>query len=294
MTTISPFLQDIVTGQLKSAILKTTPVSGGDISQAVRLVLADGRSVLLKWHNRAVTGMFSAERWGLERLRAAESPLRIPAVWAQAEATDTTPAFIALEWLGQAAKTPTAGERLGQGLAQLHRATAELYGLEHDNFIGANPQPNRQTNQWLEFFREQRLGFQIELAGWQGYLSAIGTSRLERLLARLGDWLPAKPPASLLHGDLWGGNWLVTETGEPALIDPAVYYGHREADLAFTELFGGFPPAFYEAYQAVWPLDPSYGERKEIYNLYHLLNHLNLFGGSYLASVESVAARFGR
>jgi fructosamine-3-kinase len=115
---------------------------------------------------------------------------------------------------------------------------------------------------------------------------------LELLLDRLGDWLPTHPPASLLHGDLWGGNWLTTALGEPALIDPAVYYGHREADLAFTELFGGFPAAFYVAYRASWPLDSGYEERKDLYNLYHLLNHLNLFGESYGGSVDSILQRY--
>jgi fructosamine-3-kinase len=132
----------------------------------------------------------------------------------------------------------------------------------------------------------------MRLAQRNDALPAERLRRLEILLARLDEWLPPDPPASLLHGDLWGGNWLVTSAGQPALIDPAVYYGHREADLAFTELFGGFPPAFYAAYREAWPLDPGYADRKELYNLYHLLNHLNLFGEGYGSSVDIILRRY--
>jgi fructosamine-3-kinase len=177
-------------------------------------------------------------------------------------------------------------------LAAQHRVLSPSFGLDDDNFIGANPQPNQRSDNWLTFFREQRLGFQMELARRNNLLPAQRARRLETLLNRLGDWLPAQPPASLLHGDLWGGNWLATASGEPALIDPAVYYGHREADLAFTELFGGFPAAFYTAYKAAWPPDPGYKERKDLYNLYHLLNHLNLFGEGYGGSVDSILQQY--
>jgi fructosamine-3-kinase len=132
----------------------------------------------------------------------------------------------------------------------------------------------------------------MELAGQNGRLPRPRAQRLQKLLNQLDNWLPAHPSASLLHGDLWGGNWLATAAGEPALIDPAVYYGHREADLAFTELFGGFPAAFYAAYQSAWPLENGYEERKDLYNLYHLLNHLNLFGEGYGGGVDSILHRY--
>jgi fructosamine-3-kinase len=144
----------------------------------------------------------------------------------------------------------------------------------------------------VDFFRESRLGYQMELARRSGYLLGGRARLLEKLLARLENWLPVQPPASLLHGDLWGGNWLTTAQGEPALIDPAVYYGHREAELAFTELFGGFPAAFYHAYEEAWPLDAGYVERKALYNLYHLLNHLNLFGEGYGGQVDAILRRY--
>jgi fructosamine-3-kinase len=227
----------------------------------------------------------------LDLLRSANA-LRVPEVLAQAEATADAPAFIALEWLDPGSKSNRSAEALGLGLAAQHRVLNPSFGLDDDNFIGANPQPNQRSDNWVTFFREQRLGFQMGLAGRNGFLPAQRARRLAVLLDRLGDWLPAQPPASLLHGDLWGGNWLATTSGEPALIDPAVYYGHREADLAFTELFGGFPAAFYTAYNAAWPPDPRYKERKDLYNLYHLLNHLNLFGEAYGSSVDAILQRY--
>ncbi|MFN8457131.1 MAG: fructosamine kinase family protein [Anaerolineae bacterium] len=210
----------------------------------------------------------------------------------QAEASTECPAFIAWNGWKPAPKLYHRGDA-GNRSAALHRVFGPSFGLEQDNFIGANPQSNLPNDNWLAFFREQRLAFQMELARRNGYLTPQRARWLEKLLARLGDWLPAQPPASLLHGDLWGGNWLTLASGEPALIDPAVYYGHREADLAFTELFGGFPATFYTAYQSAWPLEAGYEERKHLYNLYHLLNHLNLFGEGYGSSVDSILRRYG-
>jgi len=272
-------------------VVEATPVGGGDISSAAQVRLADARELLVKWRTGSLAGLFTAERRGLELLRSAKA-LRIPQVLAQSEAVEVCPAFIALEWLGRGGSNPQIAEALGQGLAAMHRVTGPHYGLDHDNFIGANPQPNQPADNWITFFREQRLGFQMELAAKNGRLPTDRASRLEKLLAKLEQWLPADPPAALLHGDLWGGNWLVTATGQPALIDPAVYYGHREAELAFTELFGGFSDAFYDAYNATWPLEKEYAERKDLYNLYHLLNHLNLFGGGYGSSVDRVLRRY--
>lgn len=272
-------------------IRENTPIGGGDISHAVKMRLRDDLRVLVKWRVDPPFGLFSAERRGLELLRLAGA-LRVPQVLAQSEALDGCPSFIVLEWLGSGASTPNVAEALGERLVALHRVTASEYGLDHNNFIGANPQPNTTDGNWVNFFQEQRLGFQMELAGEKGRLPTTRARLLEKLIAGLGEWLPAIPPASLLHGDLWGGNWLTAASGEPALIDPAVYYGHREADLAFTELFGGFSTDFYAAYNQAWPLDSGYQERKDLYNLYHLLNHLNLFGEGYGSSVDSVLRRY--
>jgi fructosamine-3-kinase len=227
----------------------------------------------------------------LELLASAEA-LRIPTVLAHSETTGDHPAFIVMEWLGRGASTTSVVEALGQGLAAQHRVTSEIFGLEYDNFCGSNTQINTPANDWVVFFGERRLGYQMELAGRRDKLPGGRGNRLEKLITQLGNWLPSYPPASLLHGDLWGGNWLVTAAGEPALIDPAVYYGHREAELAFTELFGGFSSTFYQAYQSTWPLEPGYEERKPLYNLYHLLNHLNLFGESYGGGVDSILQRY--
>jgi fructosamine-3-kinase len=284
-------LAAVIAAEIGIELVDATPVGGGSISNSVRGRLADGQAVLVKWHSGALPALFETERRGLELLRATET-LRVPAVLAQREASQSAPAFIVLEWLGQGASTSGIAETLGRGLAALHRVTATHYGLDHDNYIGANPQPNRQHGNWVAFFREQRLGFQMELAHRNGYLTSRRAGWLEKLLARLDNWLPQQPPASLLHGDLWGGNWLTTASDEPALIDPAVYYGHREAELAFTELFGGFPAAFYRAYQEAWPLETGFEERKDIYNLYHLLNHLNLFGEGYGGAVDAILRRY--
>jgi len=168
----------------------------------------------------------------------------------------------------------------GQRLAQMHRRTADAFGWKRDNTIGSTHQPNAWTAQWPDFWRDHRLGFQLELAARNGYggrLQALG-SRLLSVFDRLIDHDPAP---SLLHGDLWGGNIGYDQRGDPVLFDPAVYYGDREADLAMTELFGGFSGDFYAAYNEIWPLDSAYQVRRTLYNLYHILNHLNMFGGGY-------------
>lgn len=264
-------------------------MSGGDINHAARVTTANGQTLFLKWHPQAPAGMFAAEAYGLALLASAGG-LRVPAVYFQADDC------LALEWLGPVKRGgPAEAARLGEGLAHQHRAaTADFFGLTTDNYCGLTRQINTPAANWPAFLGLHRLGYQMELARQQGYLPAQRGRKLEQLIARLPELLPATPTASLLHGDLWGGNWLVSGDGRPALIDPAVYYGHREADLAFTELFGGFPAEFYHAYQSAWSLEPGYRERRDIYNLYHLLNHLNLFGGGYGHSVDAVLDRYGK
>jgi fructosamine-3-kinase len=289
--TLPSNLAEAVNAAIGSTIKESSPVGGGDINEAVKVTLANDREVFIKWNQRSFPGMFTAERRGLGLLASAEA-LRIPVVLAHSETTDDYPAFIVMEWLGRGSSTTPLAEALGRGLAAQHQVTAETFGLDHDNFCGSNAQINTPAADWVTFFGERRLGYQMELASRRSRLPGQRGRRLEKLIAQLGNWLPSHPPASLLHGDLWGGNWLVTTAGEPALIDPAVYYGHREAELAFTELFGGFSAAFYQAYQAAWPLEPGYEERKPLYNLYHLLNHLNLFGESYGGGVDSILQRY--
>ncbi|MGC1729012.1 MAG: fructosamine kinase family protein, partial [Steroidobacteraceae bacterium] len=195
-----------------------------------------------------------------------------------------------LEWL-TAGRADTACERLfGEQLAALHRVTADRFGWSRDNTIGSTPQTNTPCGDWTEFFRERRLRPQLALAASRGYakLEPWGERLLESVPQLLGGH---RPQPSLLHGDLWAGNWLALTTGEPAILDPAVYYGDREADLAMTRLFGGFGAAFYRAYEAAAPLPHGASVRCELYNLYHVLNHTNLFGGGYAAQACAMMQR---
>jgi fructosamine-3-kinase len=221
--------------------------------------------------------------------------VRAPTVIAAVDpAPEAGQAFLLSEWL-EGGGAPVDMTALGTQLAALHRHEAPAYGLDHDNYIGGTPQRNGWDADWPRFFAERRLRPQIELAGARGLLGAGRGRGLERLLGRVGDLLGgvARQPA-LLHGDLWGGNVVAADPcGAPGLIDPAVYYGDREAEIAFTELFGGFSPAFYAAYRRAWPLEPGYAERRDLYNLYHLLNHLNLFGEGYGPQVDAIIHRYG-
>jgi protein-ribulosamine 3-kinase len=229
--------------------------------------------------------MFSAEADGLRALADAGC-VRVPDVLAADEHDGE--AFLIMEWLELGHKTDHAVSRLGEALAHQHQCLGTLFGWRRNNFIGATPQFNTSSNDWVKFFRDHRLGFQLQLAaenGFRGELQTQGARLLEILPAFFEGYIP-KP--SLLHGDLWGCNWGALINDEPVIFDPAVYHGDREADLAMTELFGGFPPEFYSAYNAVWPLDESYPVRCNIYNLYHVLNHLNLIGASYLAQAQDL------
>jgi len=271
------------------------PVTGGDINEAARLTTERSR-YLVKWNPAPLPRIFACEAQGLELLAQAGA-IRVPTVYGYGEPEDGRPGFIVMEWL-----EPPAGGfdqerfavRFGRQLAALHRMTASSYGLDHDNYIGSLPQPNGPMDRWVDFYRERRLGFQAALARRRGHLSGERARRMERLMARLERWIDEGTVSpSLLHGDLWSGNYIVGPQGEPVLIDPAVYYGHREVELAFTELFGGFPERFYRAYEEAFPLDPGYEERRPLYQLYYLLVHLNLFGEAYGGAVDRILRRYG-
>ena len=261
------------------------PVSGGDISSAWRLD-APGQSLFLKTGPSSSYEMFSAEAEGLQELAQANA-VRVPAVLAFGEHAGN--AFVALEWL-RLGNADSACERLfGQQLAALHRTTKPQCGWHRDNTIGLTPQHNPWSDDWVAFYREHRLGYQLELAARNGFTGALQTEGA-RLLKRLPIFFENYSPVeSLLHGDLWGGNWACFE-GQPVIFDPAVYYGDRETDLAMTRLFGGFGKAFYDAYESSWPLQPGYRERVDLYQLYHVLNHLNLFGSGYLGRAMALIA----
>jgi fructosamine-3-kinase len=262
------------------ALLQNERVGGGCISEAKHL-RTETRDYFLKTHP---THFFEAEAHGLRLLREADA-LGIPEVLAVGED------FILMEWIPSSG--PPHPEELGRGLAQIHRQGGARFGLETDNFIGATPQENEPTDDWVAFFSERRLAAQARFARQNGRWSSRRERLMERLRSRLGDLLPAKPFASLLHGDLWGGNVMGGPNGAPVLIDPAVYYGDRETDIAFSRLFGGFSERFYAATREAWPLEPGWEERFELYNLYHLLNHLNLFGEGYGGGVDRLLERFG-
>lgn len=274
-----------VEAALGTTIQTFTATSGGDINQAASIETNEGIA-FLKWHRAPPAEMFLAEADGLARLADTEA-VRVPTVLAVGDD------WLLLEWLPIVRGRRTiAAARLGRQLAEMHRDTAETYGLERDNYIGLTPQYNGTYDDWVTFWRERRLLPQMKLAAEQGRLPDRRRRLLERLMARLTEWIPSHPPASLLHGDLWGGNWVILEGDAPALIDPAVYYGDRETDLAFTRLFGGFPDEFYAAYEEAWSLLAGHAERRDLYNIYHLLNHLNLFGGAYGASVDRILERY--
>jgi fructosamine-3-kinase len=258
----------------------TRLVEGGSINACYRVAARDGRAWFLKLNEPDCADMFAAEAEGLRELAAAGA-VRVPRVVARGTTAGAT--WLALEWLELGPPSPAAAARLGTALATQHRHAARQFGWHRDNVIGTTLQRNVRQDDWLVFLRQYRLGFQLRLAAGDG---DGGGAELEDKGARLLEALPRffegyRPTPALLHGDLWGGNWGTLAGGEPVVFDPAVYYGDREADVAMTELFGGFPAAFYVAYRAAWPLDAGYEVRRDIYNLYHVLNHLNLFGGAY-------------
>jgi protein-ribulosamine 3-kinase len=263
-------------------------IGGGCINTAMK-ISGNGRDYFLKLNDSRLLDMFEAEADGLRELASAKA-VRVP----QPLCTGISgkQAFIVMEYLAMGGQGGAAVmARFGEQLAQMHRYTAERFGWYRDNTIGSTPQVNAWNNDWLTFWREHRLGYQLKLAGMHG----LGTRVLQKG-ERLQDNLRVlfsnyQPQASVLHGDLWSGNYAISHEGEPVMFDPAVYFGDREADLAMTELFGGFGREFYAAYNAAWPLDPGYSQRKTLYNLYHILNHYNLFGGGYGAQAEGMLDR---
>ncbi len=284
-------LRETLEDRLDVTIESVAAVGGGCIANACR-VETDGAPFFLKYGDEDVARTFPAEAAGLDALDEADSPLTVPSVLEIASPTDDHPGFLVMEWINSGRKGRRFWERFGEGLAELHRHTADEYGFDRNNFIGQSPQSNEWMDEWPAFFRSERLEPQVQMARDRGRWQSDWNRPLEALYRRLPELLPQTPDPSVLHGDLWKGNFMVTAVGEPAIFDPATYYGHREADLAMTELFGGFQDRFYDVYRDAWALEPGYETRRDIYNLYHLINHLNLFGAGYAGSVERTLTSF--
>jgi len=294
MNNLPPGLQVALSQILKEVghpdpIIELRSLGGGCINHASKLV-TEKKKYFLKWNSQSLPNMFTTEALGL-RLLSSAKVIRIPEVIQAQETQAELPAFLLLEWIERQSNFDQ--RKFGHQLAQMHLYSESMrYGLDHDNYIGSTPQYNNWHTDWISFFRDMRLQPQIELAVRNNHCGVPRRQKLEQLINRLEDWLKGIPrKASLLHGDLWAGNVIGDEHSNPVLIDPAVYYGDREADLAFTQMFGGFSQTFYQAYHESYPLEPGYQDRFEIYNIYHILNHLNLFGESYGYSLDSVLRR---
>ena len=278
---------------LAEPVKSTTAVSGGCIADSRKLELNSGKLFFLKMARQGNYDMFDSEEQGLEELRKAAA-VSVPEVVAK----DTD--FLLLEWIEEGeGNDDSSMEKLGFQFAELHRFHADKFGFLQENFLGDSPQINipstTGSENWATFYAENRLQYQAELAEKNGYATQEMRILLDLLIMKIPDLLSGtEEKPSLLHGDLWCGNYLVDVSGKPWLIDPAIYYGHREADLAMTSLFGGFTETFYAAYKSAFPLSPDYAVREPLYQLYHLLNHLNLFGTGFYGQVLAILKRYAR
>ena len=270
-------------------------VSGGDINDAYELVLTTGERVFMKSNRRPDVSFFAAEAEGLSAI-AQTGAIGTPHILGCG--TDSGRAFLLLEFIESKSRVPDYWEMFGRQLAKMHMAETKdyvvggVYGFNSDNYIGHSKQVNTPHNDWIGFFRDCRLGVQFRTA--EKYFDTSECQQINRLLERLDTLLIEPKHSSLLHGDLWSGNFMTGADGKAWLIDPAVYVGHAEADIAMTELFGGFSDTFYSAYREAAPMQAGYDDRRDLYNLYQLLNHLNMFGGSYLSSVKRIVKRYVR
>lgn len=289
---LSPMNWQNILGQIETTtgsafkMLNARPLAGGDINSAFCLQGAE-QSYFVKLNRADSVDMFAAEAAGLAELAATRS-VRVPSPVVHGKSSEH--AFLVLEHIEFGTSSKTSDRHFGQQLALLHQQRQTYFGWHRNNTIGSTPQPNAPNDDWIEFWRSQRLQHQLLLAADKGYRGNLQTTggRLCNKLAGFFDGYSPQP--SLLHGDLWGGNAATDKSGNPVIFDPACYYGDKEADLAMTELFGGFSRDFYAAYQDICPLDQGYGTRKTLYNLYHILNHLNLFGSGYLRQAENMIA----
>lgn len=284
---VTPSLIQAIAERLGAEPREVRAIAGGDINQAFRVDLADGRGVFVKHRADAPSGMFAAEGWGLDWLRVPDGP-RIPRVVA---VNETQPRFLALEWIDRGVPAPDHDATLGRALAAMHRSGPATFGLDRDNYIATIPQPNGEASTWAGFYWTRRLEPLARRCADEGRLDPTTVARLGRLAGRLPELCGPREPPARLHGDLWAGNAIVDDDGAPVLIDPAVYGGHREVDLAMMRLFGGFSERVFAAYDEAFPLADGHRERVALWQLWPLLVHVALFGSGYAGQLERALER---
>lgn len=262
-------------------------IAAGNMNQAICLETSEG-SYFLKTNHLEVSDVFLKEKQGLELLKKHTS-LQIPFVvnWGRMEDTN----YLLLEWIPAGPPNKKHWHTLAEGLAELHMATQDVFGLDASNYISIIPQKNTPTPDWETFYIQERLEPMLQRAYFHQLIDEGFMKVFRQLYPKIEGIFPKEKPA-LIHGDLWSGNVLVNPSGSPSLIDPAAYFGHREMDISFSKLFGGFEPSFYDTYQEIFPVEPGFEERKDLYNLYPLLVHLNLFGSGYLAGIKRTISRY--
>jgi fructosamine-3-kinase len=282
--TITQHLESVTGLSLGTPQIRST--GGGCINQGYHLQFHH-QAYFVKLNRATQVEMFQAEARGLDDLAATQT-IRVPRALCWGSTGES--AYLVLEWLDLGGNHLKGWQEMGRQLARLHRSShsAHGFGWSQNNTIGSTPQPNDWEQNWVKFWSDRRIGYQLQLGQRQGGHFPQGQALMAAIPTLLADY---HPKSCLVHGDLWSGNAALTRSGEPVIFDPAPYYGDREVDLAMTELFGAFPSAFYQGYNLEWELEPGYAQRKELYNLYHLLNHFNLFGGSYESSANRTIDR---
>ncbi len=290
-TTEIQYLSTLISQKIGTTITfqEQSSIGGGCINQAVCFKTAQGRFFIKQNSHKRYPKMFEKEALGLNLLRESQA-IKIPECIVQTTFEEKD--FLVLEFIHEGKKADNFWQYFAEALSKLHRTSNENFGLDHDNYIGSLEQINTWKSDWTNFFIEQRLQIQVKHAFDKGLMGKKHLRQLDGLYNELSNGFFPKEVPALLHGDLWNGNFMVQSNGQVALIDPAVYYGHREIELAFTQLFGGFDALFYEAYQAYFPLAKNFEQRVPIYNLYPLLVHVNLFGSSYLSGIDVVLKKF--
>lgn len=274
---------------LTESIQTYKSVSGGDINEAF-YVQTNEAEFFVKLNRNVPADFFEFEKQGLDAIRESHS-IAVPKVHGIVTDRNSNIPMLWLDWV-EGDKRVDTDKQLGEQLAVMHMKTREKFGLEGKSYIGKLEQENRLTNSWLDYYRDYRIAGQLKIGRERKVIKGDRERKLVRLIEKLEHWVPEKPESSLLHGDLWGGNWMVGEEGAPHLIDPSILYGDHEFEIAFTNLFGGFSNQFYDAYHSVFPVSDSYRDREPVYQLYYLLVHLNMFGESYGGSVDRILQRY--